>query len=144
MHGIGHQLQELSALRAIPITNSDGTGATDAATLDLAIRASSRVSHLILEGLTQSSLKAAITNAVRAVPVGIIKGVDQQLTGKVDRIDKELIVALIERQVVPLVSPARVRPGRQVAAGQFRPPRRRDGRGPPRDEDHLPGAEPRA
>jgi amino-acid N-acetyltransferase len=31
--------------------------------------------------------------------------VDQQLTGKVDRIDKELIVALIERQVVPLVSP---------------------------------------
>jgi len=105
VHGIGHQLQELSVLRGIPITNSDGTGPTDAATLDLAIRASSRVSHVILEGLTQSSLKAAITNAVRAVPVGIIKGVDQQLTGKVDRIDKELIVALIERQVVPLVSP---------------------------------------
>ena len=105
VHGIGHQLQELAALRSVLITNSDGTGPTDAATLDLAIRASSRVSHLILEGLTQSSLKAVITNAVRAVPVGIIKGVDQQLTGKVDRIDKELIVALIERQVVPLVSP---------------------------------------
>ncbi len=105
VHGIGHQLLELSTLRGIPITSSDGTGPTDAATLDLAIRASSRVSHLILEGLTQSSLKAVITNAVRAVPVGIIKGVDQQLTGKVDRIDKDLIVALIERQVVPLVSP---------------------------------------
>jgi amino-acid N-acetyltransferase len=105
VHGIGHQVQELSALRGIPISNSDGTGPTDPATLDLAIRASSRVSHLILEGLTQSSLKAAITNAVRAVPVGIIKGVDQQLTGKVDRIDKELIIELIERQVVPLVSP---------------------------------------
>jgi amino-acid N-acetyltransferase len=105
VHGIGHQLQEISALRGIPISNSDGTGVTDAATLDLAIRASSRVSHLILEGLTQSSLKAAITNAVRAVPVGIIKGVDQQLTGKVDRIDKDLIAELIERQVVPVVSP---------------------------------------
>jgi len=105
VHGVGHQLQELSALRGIPISNSDGTGVTDAATLDLAIRASSRVSHVILEGLTGSSLKAVITNAVRAVPVGIIKGVDQQLTGKVDRIDKELITALIERQVVPLVSP---------------------------------------
>ena len=105
VHGVGHQLQELSALRGIPISNSDGTGVTDAATLDLAIRASSRVSHVILEGLTGSSLKAVITNAVRAVPVGIIKGVDQQLTGKVDRIDKELINALIERQVVPLVSP---------------------------------------
>jgi amino-acid N-acetyltransferase len=31
--------------------------------------------------------------------------VDQQLTGRVDRIDKELITALIERQVVPLISP---------------------------------------
>ena len=105
VHGIGHQIQELSALRSIPISNSDGTGVTDAATLDLAIRASSRVSHLILEGLTGSSLKAVITNAVRAVPTGIIKGVDQQFTGKVDRIDKELLTALIERQVVPLISP---------------------------------------
>jgi amino-acid N-acetyltransferase len=105
VHGIGHQLIELSKLRNTPITNSDGTGVTDAATLDLGIRASSRVSHIILEGLTGSSLKAVITNAVRAVPIGIIKGVDQQLTGRVDRIDKELINALIERQVVPLVSP---------------------------------------
>jgi amino-acid N-acetyltransferase len=105
VHGIGHQLLELSALRSIPVTNSDGTGVTDAATLDLAIRASSRVSHIILEGLTGSSLKAVITNAVRAVPIGIIRGVDQQLTGRVDRIDKELITALIERQVVPLISP---------------------------------------
>jgi amino-acid N-acetyltransferase len=105
VHGIGHQLQELSALRGVAITNSDGTGITDPATLDLCIRASSRVSHVILEGLTGSSLKAVITNAVRAVPVGIIRGVDQQLTGRVDRIDKELLTALIERQVVPLVSP---------------------------------------
>ena len=105
VHGIGHQLEELSKLRGVPISNSDGTGVTDPATLDLAIRASSRVSHIILEGLTGSSLKAVITNAVRAVPVGILKGIDQQLTGKVDRIDKDLLTALIERQVVPLISP---------------------------------------
>ena len=105
VHGIGHQLKELSVLRGVPISNSDGTGITDPATLDLSIRASSRVAHLILEGLAGSSLKAAVTNAVRAVPVGIIKGVDQQLTGKVDRIDKDLLVALIERQVVPLIAP---------------------------------------
>jgi amino-acid N-acetyltransferase len=105
VHGVGHQLMELAALRGVAITNSDGTGVTDAATLDLAIRASSRVSHVILEGLTGSSLKAVITNAVRALPVGIIKGIDQQLTGKVDRIDKDLLNALIERQVVPLISP---------------------------------------
>ncbi len=105
VHGIGQQIQELSALRGVPITDAFGTGVTDAATLDLAIRASSRVSHLILEGLTQNSLKAVITNSVRALPVGIIKGIDQQLTGKVERIDKDFIISLINEQVVPLISP---------------------------------------
>jgi len=105
VHGISHQLRELAALRDQTISNSDGTGPTDATTLDLAVRASSRISHLILEGMTQNSLKAVVTNAVRAVPIGIIKGVDQQFTGKVERIDKELINELIARQVVPVVSP---------------------------------------
>jgi amino-acid N-acetyltransferase len=105
VHGIGHQIQELSVIRNIPITNVDGTGVTDAATLDLAVRASSRVAHLLVEGLTQNSLKCVTTNAVRALPTGIIKGVDQQFTGKVERIDKEFIRELIDRQVVPLFSP---------------------------------------
>ncbi len=105
IHGIGHQIQELATLRGVAITNNDGMGITDAPTLDLSIRAASRVSHLILEGLTQNSLKAVITNAVRALPVGIIKGVDQQLTGKVERIDKDFIGALIEQHVVPLIIP---------------------------------------
>ena len=105
VHGIGHQLEELSKLRNIPITDVQGTGVADAATLDLAIRASSRVTHLIIEGLTQNSLKAALTNAVRAAPLGIIKGVDHQFTGRVDRVDKEFIMQLIASHVVPVVNP---------------------------------------
>lgn len=105
VHGISHQLTELSVTRSIPITNSDGTGVTDAATLDLAIRASSRVSHAVVEGLTQNALKCATTNAVRALPIGIIKGVDHQFTGKVERIDKDFLGELIDRLVVPVVSP---------------------------------------
>src|SRR4051812_38549105 len=105
VHGIGHQIQELAAARNIPITNADGSGVTDAATLDLAIRASSRVTHALVEGLTQNALKCATTNAVRALPTGIIKGVDQQFTGKVERIDKEFLLELINSQVVPIVSP---------------------------------------
>lgn len=105
VHGIGQQLQELSVARKIAITNTDGSGVTDAATLDLAIRASSRVSHAVIEGLTQNSLKCAMTNAVRALPTGIIRGQDQQFTGKVDRIDKDFILELIGNQVVPVVSP---------------------------------------
>jgi amino-acid N-acetyltransferase len=105
IHGIGHQLEELSKMRNIPITDVQGKGVADAATLDLAIRASSRVTHLIIEGLTQNSLKAALTNAVRAAPLGIIKGVDHQFTGRVDRIDKEFITQLIASHVVPVVNP---------------------------------------
>lgn len=105
VHGIGQQIVELSTTRKIPITNTDGTGVTDAATLDLAIRASSRVAHALVEGLTQNALKCATTNAVRALPTGIIKGVDQQFTGKVERIDRDFLSELIERQIVPVVSP---------------------------------------
>ncbi len=105
VHGISQQLQELSVLRNTPITNADGTGVTDAATLDLATRAASRVSHLLVEGLTQNALKCATTNAVRALPIGIIKGVDQQFTAKVERIDKDFLGELIDRQVVPVISP---------------------------------------
>jgi amino-acid N-acetyltransferase len=105
LHGIGHQLAELAQLRKIPITDVQGKGVADAATLDLAIRASSRVTHLIIEGLTQNGLKAALTNAVRAAPLGIIKGVDHQFTGRVDRVDKEFLTQLIESQVIPVVNP---------------------------------------
>ena len=105
VHGIGQQIVDLSTTRKIAISNADGTGVTDAATLDLAIRASSRVSHLILEGLTQNTLKCAITNAVRALSVGILKGVDQQFTGKVDRVDKDFISHLIEADILPIIQP---------------------------------------
>jgi amino-acid N-acetyltransferase len=105
VHGIGRQLSELSQQRGIPISNVDGAGVTDAATLDLAIRAAARVSHLILEGLTQNSLKCAITNAVRALPLGIIKGVEHQFTGRVDRVDKDFLMHLIEHDIVPIIQP---------------------------------------
>ena len=105
VHGIGEQLRALSVQRGIPISNDDGAGVTDAATLDLAIRAAARVSHLVLEGLTQNALKCAITNAVRALPVGILRGTDQQHTGKVERVDKEFVLHLINAGIVPIIQP---------------------------------------
>ena len=105
VHGIGQQIEELSRLRNIAISDTYGTGTTDAATLDLAIRASSRVTHLVIEGLTANGLKAALTNSVRAIPVGILRGVDHQFTGRVDRIDRDFIQQLIGSGVVPVVNP---------------------------------------
>jgi amino-acid N-acetyltransferase len=105
VHGIGRQIEELSTLRKVAITDSIGTGVTDAATLDLAIRAAGRVTHLVLEELSQNNLKAALTNAVRSAPLGILRGVDHQFTGRVDRIDKEFLLQLIGSNVVPVVNP---------------------------------------
>jgi len=104
-HGIGKQLSELSAERGIEISNADGTGPTDSKTLDLAIRASSRASHQILEALTQTGLKCAITNSVRATPIGVLKGVDFQRSGKVDRIDAEFLNHLISQNIIPIIQP---------------------------------------
>jgi amino-acid N-acetyltransferase len=59
----------------------------------------------LIEGLTQNALKCAVTNAVRALPTGIIKGVDQQFTGRVERVDKDFLNDLIDRHTVPIVSP---------------------------------------
>ncbi len=98
VHGIGRQLQDLSTLRNIPISDATGEGVTDAATLD-------RVSHQILEGLTQAGLKCAITNAVRAVPMGILKGTDLQFTGRVDRVDKDFLLQIIQNGAVPILQP---------------------------------------
>ena len=105
VHGIGQQIEELAKLRNIAITDSAGTGVTDAATLDLAIRASSRVTHLVIEGLTANGLKAALTNSIRSIPLGILRGIDHQFTGKVDRIDRDFIQHLIGSGVVPVVNP---------------------------------------
>jgi amino-acid N-acetyltransferase len=105
VHGIGRQIKRLSEQKQIPISDAYGSGPTDPATLRLAIEASALVDHHILEGLTQAGLKCAFTNAVRAVPVGIVKGVDQHFSGKVEKIDVELFRQLLNLDIVPVVSP---------------------------------------
>lgn len=104
-HGISKQLTELASERDIAISNADGTGPTNPATLKLAIRASSRVSHQILEALTQTGLKCAITNSVRATSIGVLKGVDYERSGRVDRIDAEFLGHLISQNIIPIIQP---------------------------------------
>ena len=105
VHGIGQQIEELSRLRNVPISDAFGTGVTDAATLDLAIRAAGRVTHFVIEDLTQNNLKAALTNSVRAAPLGVIRGVDHQFTGRVDRLDLEFLNHLIGAAIIPVINP---------------------------------------
>ena len=71
----------------------------------LALTASNRLTHEILEGLSANDLRAVSTNAVIAHPMGILQGVDQLFTGKVERVDVELFQNLIAQGIVPVVPP---------------------------------------
>jgi amino-acid N-acetyltransferase len=105
VHGASMQIKALADKHGIHASNLDGTGVTDAPTLQIAIDAANRLTHEILEGLAASDLRAACTNAIVAHPLGIIQGVDHQFTGKVERVDAELLQTLINQGIVPVVPP---------------------------------------
>ncbi len=105
VHGIGQQLRSLADSRGIAISDLHGEGATDPATLELATEASAAVNLQIVRGLTRNKLRCAATNAVRGKQIGIVRGIDQQLSGDVDKLDTSLIGQLLESHTVPVVAP---------------------------------------
>lgn len=105
VHGAGAQIRQLGSEMGITPSDSEGVGITDAQTLQLALQASNRLSHEILEGLAAQDLRAASTNAVIAHPVGILQGVNQQFTGKIERIDVEFLQTLLTQGITPVVPP---------------------------------------
>ncbi len=105
VHGASAQIKALAEERKLKPSDLDGSGITDAETLQLALTAANRLSHEILEGLSANDLHAACTNAIIAHPMGIIQGVDHLFTGKVERVDVELLQTLLNQGIVPVVPP---------------------------------------
>jgi len=105
VHGASAQIKALAEEREIKPSDLDGSGVTDAATLTLALTAANRLTHEILEGLSANDLRAACSNAIIAHPMGILHGVDQLFTGKVERVDVELLQTLLAQGIIPVVPP---------------------------------------
>ncbi|MEX0329996.1 MAG: amino-acid N-acetyltransferase [Puniceicoccaceae bacterium] len=105
VYGIGSQVKGLSKEKRIRISDAQGYGPTDHATLELAIDAANQVGHRIERGLTQQRLKCVRVNAVRATDKGIIRGVNQLFTGKVEKVDARLLAKLMEQELVPVIGP---------------------------------------
>jgi amino-acid N-acetyltransferase len=105
VHGASRQIKARADKQSIHASNLDGTGVTDAPTLQLAMDAANRLTHEILEGLSANDLRAAYTNAIIAHPLGIIQGVDHLFTGKVERVDTDLLQTLLNQGIVPVVPP---------------------------------------
>jgi amino-acid N-acetyltransferase len=105
VHGASAQIKALAEERNFKASDLDGAGITDAGTLQLALTAANRLTHEILEGLSANDLRAACTNAIIAHPLGIILGVDHLFTGKVERVDVQMLQTLLSQDIVPVVPP---------------------------------------
>jgi len=105
VHGASAQIRALAEEQHVEASDFDGAGITDLATLELALTAANRLTHEILEGLSANDLRAASTNGITAHPMGIIQGVDHLFTGKVERVDVQLLQSLLAQGVVPVIPP---------------------------------------
>ncbi len=105
VHGVSQQVKDLASQRGVKASDHDGAGITDRSTLQLAVEASNQLSHKILEGLSAHNLRAALTNAVTASPLGILGGVDHLNTGRVERMETDFLNSLLQKDIIPVASP---------------------------------------
>lgn len=105
VHGASAQIRALAGEQRVEPSDLDGSGITDETTLKLALTASNRLTHEILEGLSANDLRAASTNAIIAHPLGILHGQDHLLTGKVEKVDVEMLQTLLDNGIIPVLPP---------------------------------------
>ncbi len=105
VHGIGYQLQAEAQRRGVTLSSHDGIGITDPTTLDLAVNVATSLTHEIMQGLTTVDLRAAYTNCLIAHPAGILGGVDQQFTGKIEKVDTKCLEVMLDEGMIPIVPP---------------------------------------
>jgi amino-acid N-acetyltransferase len=105
VHGAAAQIKDLALREKVLASDLDGSGVTNEETLKLALTAANRLTHEILEGLAANDLRAACPNGIIAHPMGILQGINHQLTGKVERVDVELLQTLLSQGVIPVIPP---------------------------------------
>ena len=105
VHGAGLQIEQAAHVQGIRPSNSDGTGLVDETTLQLSINVAIRLTNQIMEGLTQVDLRAAYANCIIAHPFGIVRGVDFQYSGKVERVDVKILELFLNEEIVPVIPP---------------------------------------
>jgi amino-acid N-acetyltransferase len=105
VHGASWQIRQLASKQGLRPSNSDGTGVTDFATLQVSITAANRVTQDIQVGLATNDLRAASGNVLVCHPAGILSGVDHQYTGKVERVDVSMLRGLLDHDIIPIISP---------------------------------------
>ncbi|MFZ4767131.1 MAG: amino-acid N-acetyltransferase [Roseimicrobium sp.] len=99
------QIRELAAARGVGLSNDDGMGRTDQATLDVSADAISRLTSELVADLTALELRVAVPNALAVHPAGVIDGVDLEHTGRIERVDDKMLHAMLKEGILPVLPP---------------------------------------
>ncbi|QIF03772.1 amino-acid N-acetyltransferase [Roseimicrobium sp. ORNL1] len=103
--GARRQIQELAELRGVKLTSDDGMGLTDAGTLEVSADAISRLTSELMGDLTALELRVAVPNALAVHPAGVIEGVDLIHTGRIERVDERMLLAMLKEGIIPVLPP---------------------------------------
>ncbi len=103
--GSRSQIRDLAVERGVTLTSDDGMGRTDAASMEVAVAAITRQASRLMADLTALEMPVAISNALAVHPAGVINGVDQEFTGRIERVDVDSLRALLKADIIPLLQP---------------------------------------
>ena len=114
VHGCRPQVDAILLQQDIPSRYANGVRVTDAEAMDCVLEAAgqarARIEALLSLGLANSPMAGARNrvssgNYLTAKPMGVVGGVDMQLTGEVRRIDTEAIQQRLDDGDIVLISP---------------------------------------
>ena len=114
VHGCRPQVEAILKQQSIPSRYAHGVRVTDADAMDCVLEAAgqvrARIEALLSLGLANSPMAGARNrvssgNYLTAKPMGIVDGVDMQLSGEVRRIDTEAIAQRLDDGDIVLISP---------------------------------------
>jgi len=113
-HGCRPQVEAILEAQGIPGRYAHGVRVTDADAMDCVLEAAgqvrARIEALLSLGLANSPMAGARNrvssgNYLTAKPMGVLDGVDMQLTGEVRRVDSEAIQQRLDDGDIVLISP---------------------------------------
>ena len=114
VHGCRPQVEAILKAQDIPSRYAHGVRVTDPDSMDCVLEAAgqvrARIEALLSLGLANSPMAGARNrvssgNYLTAKPMGVVDGVDMQLTGEIRRIDTEAIAQRLDDADIVLISP---------------------------------------
>jgi len=109
VHGFRPQVAEQLALRNAECRFHDGVRITDPAALECAKEAAGEIrldiEAAFSQGLPNTPMAHAAIRFITAAPLGVIDGIDMELTGKTRRIAHETIHSILDANAIVLLSP---------------------------------------